>query len=81
MSIHKRRCGRLPQPGRRRYEYDADRGDGILDGIGWADTDGDGIREGREGNEIAFSLMTNTGNTVREKVGTLGQPFPGQSAL
>ena len=75
VSIHKPRCGRLLNPGRRRCEYDADRGNGILNGIGWADTDEDGIREDREGNEIAFSLITNTGNTVREKVGTLGHPF------
>ena len=48
-----------------------DKANEILDGLGWTDTDGDGIREDGEGNEIAFSLVTNTGNTVREKVGTI----------
>ena len=53
------------------YEYDLDKAQEILDGLGWTDTDGDGIREDGEGNEIEFSLITNTGNTVRERVGKL----------
>ena len=64
-------AGDFHNPNVRRYEYDVDRANEILDGIGWADTDGDGIREDSEGNELAFTLVTNTGNTVREKVGTL----------
>ncbi len=55
----------------RRYEYGVDRANEILDGIGWTDTDGDGVREDSKGNDIEFSLITNTGNTVRERVGTL----------
>ena len=64
-------AGDFHNPNVRRYEYDVDRANEILDGIGWTDTDGDGIREDGEGNDIEFSLVTNTGNTVREKVGTL----------
>ena len=55
----------------RRYEYDLDKAKEILDGLGWVDTDGDGIREDGEGNEIEFSLVTNTGNTVRGNVAAL----------
>ena len=64
-------AGDFHNPNVRRYEYDVDRANEILDGIGWTDTDGDGIREDGEGNDIEFSLVTNTGNTVREKVGVL----------
>ena len=64
-------AGDFHNPNVRRYEYDVDRANEILDGIGWTDTDADGIREDGEGNDIEFSLVTNTGNTVREKVGTL----------
>ena len=53
----------------RRYEYDLDRANEILDGLGWTDTDGDGTREDGDGNEIEFTLVTNEGNSVREEVG------------
>ena len=61
--------GDFHNPNVRRYEYDIDRANAILDGLGWLDTDGDGIREDRAGNPITFTLVTNEGNTVREKVG------------
>ena len=63
--------GDFHNPDVRRYEYDLDRANEILDGIGWVDTDGDGVREDGEGNDIEFSLVTNTGNSVRAKVGTI----------
>ena len=62
-------AGDFHNPDVRRYAYDIQRARDILDGLGWVDTDGDGIREDAEGNAIAFSLVTNTGNTVREQVG------------
>ena len=63
--------GDFHNPNVRRYEYDLDKANEILDGIGWVDTDGDGVREDGEGNDIEFSLVTNTGNSVRAKVGTI----------
>ena len=53
-------AGDFHNPNVRRYEYDVDRANEILDGIGWTDTDGDRIREDGEGNDIEFSLVTNT---------------------
>ena len=64
-------AGDFHNPNVRRYEYDLDKANEILDGLGWTDTDGDGIREDGQGNEIEFSLVTNTGNSVRERVGAI----------
>ena len=64
-------AGDFHNPDVRRYEYDLDKANEILDGIGWVDTDGDGTREDGDGNEIEFSLATNTGNSVRAKVGEI----------
>ena len=64
-------AGDFHNPGVTRYEYDLRKAAEILDGLGWTDTDGDGIREDGEGNDIEFSLITNTGNSVRGRVGEL----------
>ena len=64
-------AGDFHNPNVPRYEYDLDRANEILDDLGWTDTNGDGIREDDQGNEIAFSLVTNTGNTVRGRVAEL----------
>ena len=64
-------AGDFHNPDVRKYEYDLDKANEILDGIGWMDTNGDGVREDSEGNNIEFSLVTNMGNSVRERVGTL----------
>ena len=61
-------AGDFHNPDVRHYDYAIEKANGILDGLGWVDTDGDGVREDDEGNPIAFSLVTNTGNIVREKV-------------
>ena len=53
------------------YEHDLDRANEMLDELGWADRDGDGFREDDRGNEIAFTLATNTQNSVREQVGSI----------
>ena len=60
-------AGDFHNPNVRRYEYDLAKANAILDGLGWVDTDGNGIREDGAGNEIAFTLVTNTDNSVREK--------------
>ena len=64
-------AGEFHNPDVRRYEFDLDKANEILDGIGWTDTNGDGVREDGEGNEIAFSLVTNGDNSVRAEVGRL----------
>ncbi len=64
-------AGDFHNPDVRRYEYDLDKANEILDGMGWTDTDGDGIREDGAGNPIEFSLVTNTGNSVRERAAAI----------
>ena len=51
-------AGDFHNPNVRRYEYDLDRANAILDGLGWTDTDNDGIREDSSGNDISFTLAT-----------------------
>ena len=50
------------------YAYDLDAAKRLLSEGGFADRDGDGVIEDREGNPIEFSLSTNAGNQVREKI-------------
>ena len=64
-------AGDFHNPNVRRYEYNLRTANRFLDRLGWVDTDGDGIREDGEGNEIEFSLVTNTGNTERERVASI----------
>ena len=63
--------GDFHNPNVPKYEYDVEKANEILDGIGWMDTDGDGVREDGSGNKIEFSLITNQENSVREEVGKL----------
>ena len=60
-------AGDFFNPDVRRYEYDPEQANEILDELGWTDTDGDGVREDAAGNSIRFTLVTNTGNTVRQR--------------
>ncbi len=50
-------AGDFHNPNVRRYEYDIGEANAILDGLGWRDTDGDGVREDAAGNRIEFSLL------------------------
>jgi peptide/nickel transport system substrate-binding protein len=50
------------------YAYDLDTAKRLLDEAGYKDRDNDGVREDSEGNPIEFSLTTNAGNQVREKM-------------
>ena len=69
-------AGDFHNPNTRRYEYDLGKANEILDELGWIDTDGNGVREDTDGNEIEFSLVTNMGNDVRESVTRLIQENP-----
>ena len=61
-------AGDFHNPNVQRYEYDIEEANAILDGLGWMDGDGDGIREDYAGNNIRFRLTTNSRNEVRLRV-------------
>ena len=67
-------AGDFHNPDVRRYEFDLDKARELLDGLGWVDTDGDGVREDGDANPIEFSMVTNAGNSVRERVGEIIRP-------
>jgi peptide/nickel transport system substrate-binding protein len=52
-------------------QYDPEKAKKLLDEMDLKDRNGDGIREDAKGNRVAFNLITNSGNTVREGVGNL----------
>ena len=64
-------AGDFHNPNVRRYEYDLAKANSILDDLGWVDTNGDGVREDETGNPIAFTVVTNSGNSVRQMVGEI----------
>ncbi|WP_420623195.1 ABC transporter substrate-binding protein [Candidatus Poriferisodalis sp.] len=61
-------AGDFHNPDVRRYGYNLNRANVILDNLGWLDSDSDGIREDDLGNPISFTLITNDGNSVRADV-------------
>ena len=54
-----------------KYPFDLAKAKMILDGMGWTDRDGDGVREDDKGRKISFSLNTNVENNLRQQVGNL----------
>jgi peptide/nickel transport system substrate-binding protein len=50
------------------YEYDLDRSRRLLQEAGFKDSDGDGFIEDAKGNTVEFTLTTNSGNQIREKM-------------
>lgn len=56
----------------KRYAYNPDKARAMLKAAGWVDTDEDGVRE-RDGQEFAFTIMTNQGNDKRVKAGEIIQ--------
>ena len=50
------------------YPYDLDRARQLLAEGGYRDRDGDGVLEDAEGHPVEFTLSTNAGNQVREKL-------------
>ena len=64
-------AGDFHNPDVRRYDYDIEGANAILDGLGWMDGDGDGFREDAEGNPISFKLVTNVDNDVRARVAAI----------
>lgn len=57
-----------------KYPYDPEMAVSLLEQAGWTDTNGDGTVD-KDGNELAFTMITNAGNQVREAYLTALQEF------
>jgi peptide/nickel transport system substrate-binding protein len=55
------------------YPYSVEKAKALLAEIGIQDRNGDGILEDADGNKIELTLITNAGNTIREKIGVFLQ--------
>lgn len=55
-----------------RYPYAPDKARALLDAAGWKDRDGDGVRD-KDGQALAFTILTNQGNDQRIKAGEIIQ--------
>lgn len=56
---------------RMKYEYDLDKSREILRKEGFADRNGDGLIEDKDGNAVEFVMITNSGNETREAIGNI----------
>jgi peptide/nickel transport system substrate-binding protein len=64
-------AGFFYNPEVKRYEYDPRKAREILKKEGFADRDGDGFLEDKQGNVIEFNLFTNSGSTQRVKIAAI----------
>jgi peptide/nickel transport system substrate-binding protein len=54
------------------YNYNIEAANALLEGAGWVDSDGDGVRE-KDGVAMNLELLTNAGNSTRENLGVYMQ--------
>jgi peptide/nickel transport system substrate-binding protein len=57
----------------KQYPYDPAKAKALLAGLGFADRNGSGMLQDREGHPVEFTLLTNTGNNVRTQLCTVIQ--------
>lgn len=63
---------RWNNPAVKGYPYDPAKATMLLGEAGWTDSDGDGVLD-KDGKPFKFTLITNAGNDVREKIATVIQ--------
>ncbi len=59
-------------PNVKRYPYNPEKAKRLLAACGWKDTDGDGILD-KDGQPFSFTVLTNQGNSLRDKTAQIIQ--------
>ncbi len=54
-----------------KYDYSLEKAAAYLDDMDLIDRNGDGVREDAEGHPVEFTMITNTGNDLRELMGNI----------
>jgi peptide/nickel transport system substrate-binding protein len=54
-----------------KYDYNLEKAAAYLDDMGLRDRNGDGVREDAAGHAVEFTMITNTGNDLRELIGNI----------
>lgn len=60
------------------YPYDMEKARELLTEAGWHDVDGDGVLENDDGSTFEFTLYTNAGRQIRERIAQIAQQIWGQ---
>jgi peptide/nickel transport system substrate-binding protein len=55
----------------RKYDYDLNKANQILEQAGYVDRNGDGVREDKSGNDVEFTIYTNADNNERMDIGAI----------
>jgi peptide/nickel transport system substrate-binding protein len=58
-------------PGCVKYPFDLAKASALLDSMGLSHRNKDGVREDDEGHPVEFTMITNTGNDLRELIGNI----------
>ena len=58
----------------KKYEYDPDAANALLDEAGWVDADGDGVRE-KDGVDLAFTVTVISGDQARRPIVEVAQQY------
>jgi peptide/nickel transport system substrate-binding protein len=58
-------------PGCVKYDLNLEKASALLDSMGLTDRNADGVREDAEGRPVEFTMITNTGNDLRELIGNI----------
>jgi len=58
----------------KKYDYDPDGAIALLEGAGWVDSDGDGVRE-KDGVRLSFVVTTITGDQARRPIAEVAQQY------
>lgn len=67
-------------PDVRRYPFDPERAKALLKECGWTDSDGDGLLD-KNGTPFIFTVLTNQGNSLRDKTAQIIQYRLGQIGI